>query len=50
MSEVNGNALLSEKTRAIRALLTKGDLIVKVAGVTEVSHKEAAAARFTPAI
>jgi len=41
MSEVNGKALLSETTVAIRALLTKGDLIEKVAGVTEVSQKEA---------
>ena len=43
MSEVNGNELLSETTGSIRALLTKGDLIEKVAGVTEVSQKEAAA-------
>jgi|SRR5712692_1670459 len=43
MSEVNGNELLSETTGSMRALLTKGDLIAKVAGVTEASQKEAAA-------
>ena len=43
MNAVTGNQLLSGKSESKRALLTKGDLIERVATVAEVSQKEAAA-------
>jgi len=43
MSQVNGNDLLSETAESKRALLTKGDLVQKVARVVDVSQKQAAA-------
>ena len=42
MGELNGNEMLSETTESKHALLAKGDLILDVARVAEVSHKEAA--------